>query len=150
MGEPHVVTGLRAKRAELAGEIEFAERRIDGLRADLIHLDATLRLFAPDEIPEAIPPKHPRPAQSNWFGRGELSRRIFDALRGAERQLCAREIALWIVQAKGLDPDDKVMVAAFTKRVDQALRRLRAEGKLRSEPRPGMTVVWGMATLPKT
>ena len=145
MGDTYAITALVRKRAELAGEIEAAERRIDGLRSDLIHLDATLRLFAPDEIPEAIPAKHPRPARPDWFGRGELSRRIFDVLRGSETPLCAREIALRIVQAKGLDPDDKVTVAAFTKRVNQALRRLRADGRVRGEPGPGQSVVWKSA-----
>lgn len=76
MAEPHVVSALVAKRAALAGKIATAERRIDQFRAGLIHLDATLRLFDPDAVPEAIPPKHPRPAHADWFARGELSRRI--------------------------------------------------------------------------
>jgi hypothetical protein len=42
---------LRAKRAEMAGEIDAAERRADQLRADLIHIDAVLRLFDPEAIP---------------------------------------------------------------------------------------------------
>lgn len=48
---------LRAKRAEMAGEIDAAERRADQLRADLIHIDAVLRLFDPDAEPEGIPAK---------------------------------------------------------------------------------------------
>lgn len=145
MAEPHVVTALVKKRAEMAGEIEAAEQRVDQLRADLIHLDATLRLFDPEALPETIPPKHPRPARADWFGRGELARRIFDALRDAERALCPREIALRAMQAKGFDPDDKMLAAAFTKRVDQALQRLRREGRVSRESGPGQTMVWRVA-----
>ncbi len=53
MAEPHVVSALVAKRAELAGEIEAAEKRVAKLRADLLHLDATLRLFDAEAEPLA-------------------------------------------------------------------------------------------------
>jgi hypothetical protein len=59
MAEPHVVTALRAKHAELAGEIQAAEKRLAQLRADLVHLDATLRCSIP----------MPNPAPSSPGGR---------------------------------------------------------------------------------
>lgn len=45
---------LVRKRAEIAGEIEKAEDLLRQLRADLIHIDATLRLFRTDIDPEEI------------------------------------------------------------------------------------------------
>jgi hypothetical protein len=48
MSESHVVSGLAAKHEELAGLIEHHMQEIRRLDADLKHLDATLKLFAPD------------------------------------------------------------------------------------------------------
>ena len=48
MAESHVVSALVSKRAEIAGLIARTERQLGQFRADLVHLDATLRLFAPD------------------------------------------------------------------------------------------------------
>ena len=50
MADPHVVTALIAKRAEIDGEIERTEKRLRGLRDALEHIDETLRLFAPDAM----------------------------------------------------------------------------------------------------
>ena len=48
MAESHVVTGLVAKRAELAGQIETCRRELEHLEADVGHLDGAIKLFAPD------------------------------------------------------------------------------------------------------
>ncbi len=48
MADSQVVSGLVAKRGELAGEAERHRRALDQLAEDLRHLDATIRLFAPD------------------------------------------------------------------------------------------------------
>lgn len=58
MAEPHVVTGLMQKRAEIAGRIE--------------HTQIALRLFVPDIDLEEIKPK-PFPPRNSAV-RGELSR----------------------------------------------------------------------------
>ena len=47
MAESHVVSALVDKRAELAGQIVRIEQQLGQFRADLIHIDATIRLFAP-------------------------------------------------------------------------------------------------------
>lgn len=57
MSEPHVVAALKDKRAELAGIIADLEKGINGHRADLVHIDATLRMFAPDTEADGIRPK---------------------------------------------------------------------------------------------
>ena len=72
MADPHVVTGLRAKRAELAGEIELTTTKLQRLRAALRSLDETLCLFDPSAVPEAIEPKVWRP-RADWAKHGEMS-----------------------------------------------------------------------------
>ena len=57
MSEPHVVSALRAKRAEISGHIYDLEKKIGRLRASLLHVDAAIRLFSPGTDPDAIPPK---------------------------------------------------------------------------------------------
>ena len=57
MAESHVVSALANKRAEIAGMIARAQQQLGQFRADLVHLDATIRLFAPAMEPETIPPK---------------------------------------------------------------------------------------------
>jgi hypothetical protein len=60
MAEPHVLSALVSRRAELTGEIEGLECQDDQLRADLLHIEAAIRIFAPDYRPNEIRPKAKR------------------------------------------------------------------------------------------
>ena len=71
---------MRDKRAELSGTIRALEAKIGQHRANLMHLDATLRLFAPEIDPGSISPKRPK-ARNEWFRHGECLRLIYDVLR---------------------------------------------------------------------
>ena len=71
MAESHVVSALANKRAEIAGMIARAQQQLGQFRADLVHLDATIRLFAPAMEPETIPPK-----------------RILNLISGSNRAVC--------------------------------------------------------------
>ncbi len=73
MSEPHVVAALKDTRAKLAGMIADLEKGINGQRADLVHLDATLRMFAQDTEAAKIGPKAVR-QRNAWFGKGECAR----------------------------------------------------------------------------
>jgi len=52
MAEPHVITALRAKRAEISGHVHDLERKLARHRASLANIDATIRIFAPELNPE--------------------------------------------------------------------------------------------------
>ena len=47
MPNEHVLSGLIAKRAELAGKIEMMQREMRVLVATIGHIDATIRMFDP-------------------------------------------------------------------------------------------------------
>lgn len=129
MGEPHVVSALREKRAAISGVIVDLEKRIAQHRADLVHLDATLRLFAPELEPESIAPKKPAAARSHYFATGELARRCLDTLRVAEgRVIAAEEIAVAAMRDKGLDPEDRKIRSDFIQRVLNTLTALKGKG----------------------
>ena len=63
------VAALSRKRAELAGEIIDRAAALDQLRADLVHLDAAIRIMCPDAEPELIRPRKPSRKGCDWFGR---------------------------------------------------------------------------------
>ena len=52
MGELHVISTLKDKRGELAGLIEHLERQLGQHQADLIHVDAVIRLYRPGADPD--------------------------------------------------------------------------------------------------
>jgi len=94
MAEAHVVGALRKKRAEIFGRIIGLEKELRQRRADMKHVDATLRLFAPSQ---SLSKPSARPA---WLRRGEGSRLVLGVLRDADKPLMT--LPLWNV------PQDRV------------------------------------------
>lgn len=105
MGDTYVISGLTSKRAEVSGIIADLEKRIAQHRADLVHIDAVLRLYAPEVEPESIAPKAVR-KRNDWFKPGELSRMVLDILRIAPAPMTGKEIAVQVMQRRGLDAGD--------------------------------------------
>ena len=112
MAESHVVSALTNKRAEIAGMIARAQQQLGQFRADLVHLDATIRLFVPAIEPETIPPKRIRQSDL-WFEPGGLSRRVLDALRRAGAPIRAPDLVRAVMIDTGLDPADRAASSAF-------------------------------------
>jgi hypothetical protein len=105
MGELHVIGALRNKRAELAGTLRQLEQQLVQQRANLTHLDATLRLFDPTIQPKDIRPKRSR-ACNAWFRPGECLRLIYDELREATQPVTTRELAERIMRVKAMPVAD--------------------------------------------
>jgi hypothetical protein len=139
MAEPHVVTALRDKRAELSGAIADLEKRIGRHRADLQHVDAVLRLFAPDLEPAAIAPKAVR-RSNEWFRPGELARMVLDILRVAPAPLSIREITAQVIQRREIAPPDARSAERLRKLVTNALSRQAAD--LVERLQDGSQVTW--------
>jgi hypothetical protein len=139
MAEPHVVAALKDKRAELSGTIVDLEKSIGQHRADLLHVDAVLRLFAPDLEPAAIGPKAVRRG-NEWFRPGELARLVLDVLRTAPAPLSIREITGQVMQRRGLEPQDARTAERLRKLVTNALTRQAAD--LVERLQDGTLVTW--------
>ena len=143
MAEPHVVTALVAKRAEIAGKIEHAQTSLRQLIIDLDNIDAAIRLFKPDIDLEEIRPK-PLPPRNQAF-RGEVSRLILSALRQSSAPLTAQDLARHVMAERGLNTADKRLVRTIGKRVGSSMRHLRNQGLVRSDKGPGPCLVWQIA-----
>jgi hypothetical protein len=109
MAESHVVSGLVAKRGELAGEAEHCRRELHRLVNELGHLDATIRLFDPDYDLGGIPPRKRRRGQ-HWFGPRECQRLMLDVLLDAGGPLSDQGVTIPVAARKGLQDRPEVLV----------------------------------------
>ena len=105
MSDPSVILPLREKRLELAVILDDLERQANARRADLAHLDATIRLFDPNDVLVAAQPARRR-RYNEWFRPGECRRKIHDVLRDKPEPMTTREIVEKIMAARGLSSDD--------------------------------------------
>lgn len=133
---------LTNKRAEIVLEIEQGEKHVAELKAQLIHLDATLRIFRPDFAAEGLPIKHRRRTKSPYFDHGELTARIYDMLR--ERQeVESGDVATKTMYDKGLDPvNDQPTRTDFVRRFNLAFKELEREGVVEKLRGRGPAALW--------
>ena len=89
--QPNVVSALRGKRGELAGQIDALQDQLRAAMIDLDHVDATLRMFDPDIELDEIRPK-PLPPRHHAF-KGQVTRSILAMLR-AEGAMDAKAVAM--------------------------------------------------------
>jgi hypothetical protein len=127
MADPHVISALRAKRAEVAGLIDSLERQVAQCRANLIHLDAVLRLYQPERDPTEIKPKR-SVHRNRYFASGELARLCLDAFRDAAEPLSFPNIVEHVIAAKGFDAGDLVLRAAIGELIKATLAPMRRRG----------------------
>jgi hypothetical protein len=109
MEETDAITALRQKRAELVAQVQ-------ALHSEIYHVDAAIRLLG----------GKPRKPQNRFFGPGELIRMIGEAERSG--MSAPREIAGYIMKAKGLDQTDKSLVRRIRWGVTDCRKRMAARG----------------------
>jgi hypothetical protein len=143
MVESHVVSGLVAKRGELAGEAERHRRALDRLAEELRHLDATIRLFAPDYALSGIRARQRRRAH-RWFGPGECQRLVLEVLRDAGGSLSDQCVTTAVAVRKGLQDRPEVL-ASLHKTTQAVLRRLAGKGAVRRVGLVGGVRAWERA-----
>jgi hypothetical protein len=92
----HTLTQLHA---ELAGKIESNRQSGDKLRAQMVQVEAVIKMLAPDFSVAAIAAKR-RNKSNPWFKRGALFRSAVDVLRRAGTPMTARDIAAALIADK--------------------------------------------------
>lgn len=142
MTDSHVVSALKAKRAELAGRIDALQDQLREAMIDVDHVDCTLRLFVPDIDLDEIRPK-PLPPRHHAF-KGQVTRAILAMLR-AEGAMDAKAITIRLMAERELNPNDKALAKAMQKRIGAALRNLRDRQLVASAHGRGGLLVWEVA-----
>jgi hypothetical protein len=137
MADPHVISALRNKRAELSGELIAAEKRILQLRDDIASLDRTIRVFDPTAEPHTILPILRR-KKPTLIPRGQCSRAVLDMVRLADNPMTAREIAVQLAARYQMDASNADAMKALIAKVRNTLARQKG---LTSELR-GDTKAW--------
>ena len=133
MRHTHTISGLRDKRARLAGEIKAAEKALAERRDELAALDTTLLLFHPDTDPAQIPSIRPS-MRDLTFRRGEKRRLVLEALRKAGGPLSTRGVTDYVMRLRGIDPGIRREVQYSMRQGLSGLWRLGMVRKLMSEP----------------
>ena len=139
MTDPHVYSALRAKQSQIERAIADYESRLAKARADLETVSAAMALFASDGKRLASPHK----ALQRLFGSRELMALCKSAL-ASEGQLGTRELAVRVMETKGLDTGDLELQTAITKRLAQSLHSQAKRGGLRGIRRPGRAQLWAL------
>jgi len=144
MAESHVVSGLVAKRSEIAGLVSEYQTRIDQLRVDLEHVDATIKVFEPEYDLRTLPVKAVR-QRNKYFRHGERQRLVLDIMREAGRAMTSRQVAVALLQRKGQE-ETPFLVEQFQKAAFGSLRVLEANGTLiQEEADDGAGSAWRIA-----
>jgi hypothetical protein len=143
MSESHVVSGLRSRRAELAGHIRDLERQVKRHKVNLGHIDATIRLLAPSVEPANIRPKRVY-TRGSYFRTGELTKLCQDALRQATGSpVTTAAIAASIMAAKGWPAEDRQLAQVVGNRAGLALRAMQRRGAT-SKSGEGLKALWAL------
>jgi hypothetical protein len=136
MAEPHVVSGLVAKRAEMAGLIDHHKKQIARLTDDLAHLDATLKLFDPEIDLRTLRPKEHR-ERNRYFPNGQGQRMLLDALRTACEPQTIEEMSVALAARLGVSFEEPGEARKFEKTVQGLTNRAEASGLVKSCGRVG-------------
>jgi hypothetical protein len=131
MGTAFVMSGLRHKRAHLAGEIEAEEKRQAERRYALATLDAVIRMFEPQSNPDLIAPIRPCTIRNLFVRRGEQMRLVIQALREAAQPIPCRQVVNFCIAAKGLHDLEPQVRAQMTEHIRATLVRLAERGVAR-------------------
>lgn len=134
----YAVEAMLRRRSEIAGKIKKAQADIAAMAADLEHLDAALRIMAPEMEIAPISAKLHTPPE-HWSKRGEMSRTVLTVLRLATVPLTSRQIAMQLIVERGLASTPQ-MLNTVTKRVSGCLRDRREQGLVRNVGNP--TAMW--------
>jgi hypothetical protein len=137
MAEIRTVTTLRSKRDEIAGIVAKYERLLGQARADLAHIEAAISIFEASGDPKGFPAYVD---VQHLFKRGEQTRLCLAAL--VDGPLTTRQLALHLMQAKGLNQADKVLAKSIGSRLIHALRMLHKQGRLVAKGRFKAAMIW--------
>ena len=122
MADSHVITGLKARRASIAAELDELERNRRQLLTNLRHVDGALKVVGFEGDPEAVPTRRKR---RFMFRRGQLRRFVYAAERKHGPDISNRAIASIILEEMGWteEPELLAKIAEKVRNTRSAIRR---------------------------
>jgi hypothetical protein len=142
--EIRTVTTLEKRAAEIKRAITDYERYLGQARADLASVTATIALFKEGTTNQRLVPYE---RWARLFRAGEVAIITFDVLK--DGPLDTRQLAVKIMERKGLDTGDKVLVKVITNRLIHTLGPLCRRGKLADGGKRLGVRVWTLPAQPK-
>lgn len=144
MTDTHVVSALKTKRMEVAGQIEALQAQLRQAVIDLDHVEAALRLFDPNVDMTALPPRKVAPVL--YDTKGDTGRIILETLRTAPRPLSTAQVCDAVMVARGLDTNDKALCRTMMRRTNANLKHwAKRRGLIRAMPGPGQLLLWELS-----
>lgn len=136
---PNTISGLQAKRAELAKLHKNLIAEAKKVLCDIDHLDACIRLFDPDADLERV--RLNRYATKHRAPKGHLKRLVLSTLREAAAPLSSRTITEAWIEDRGLQPDEATFVI-LRKRVGACLQTAKGQGMIEDAGTDGEYKLW--------
>jgi hypothetical protein len=142
----YVVAALIRLRRDTAFRIVEMEKQTEAVRADLVHIDAVLRMFAPELDLDTLPMRLYRPKRLDYFSHGEITRRVFDCLREKGGEIAAIDVVRQAMVDKGLSFEgDRKTRIEFGRRITMQLNGIARKGKV-AKIGFGRSVRWRLPT----
>lgn len=134
---PNTVSGLIAKRAELVKLRDQLEADIRAITVDIDHLEAAIRIFDPEDTPEA----RKRYAALHRAPKGQSTRFVLRKLKEASGPLTSRALADMWCEERGLTAKAST-VSMMRKRIGATLKSLHHKGLVRQEGHVAGLIGW--------
>ena len=127
MERPNTISGLQAKRKELAKLHNELVREAKKVLCDIDHIDATIRLFDPEADLERV--RLNRYATKHRAPKGQMKRFVLSQFREATQPLSSRDITEAWIKDRGLAPDESTFVI-LRKRVGACIQTAKSSGAI--------------------
>jgi hypothetical protein len=134
------VASLKGKRDEIIDSIKLYEKQLQQSRSDLAHIQAAIHIFEasgnPSEMPTYVD-------TYRLFKRGEQSALCKEALASGPKS--TQELAIHIMEAKGLDANDKILAKSIARQIIHTLRMMFERGRILQDGKNGRVIIWKLA-----
>lgn len=139
MAEIRTVTTLRYKRDEIRRAIRDYEKKLDQAKADLAHIAAAIAIFEGKNGGTVLPAYADIQHLLRYAEGLKLCR---EALASGPKT--TRELASYIINAKGLDARDHVMNKVMCRKIIHMLRRQAQQGKPQIDGKRQAAIIWAL------
>ncbi len=137
MEQPQVLNTLATKRKQIEAHIGSLEQDLEQARRDLSAILAATVVFSGEG---------PKPTAymnlSKLFPRHELPKLCRAALDASQSPISTKAIAAYVIDAMGLDGQDRHLRHAVAYKIIQVMRRWERELKVKRVGKTGTAVMW--------